>query len=246
MIETKICTKCKIEKNTDDFSASELKRRSGMCKSCIRENFKKWARENPEKAKAAASNRNWAQENPEKLAAGRRKWRAKNSEKRAVYNKRWKKENPEKVNASRRKTLKKRYENNPVYRNRVIASIMVDAMLKSQGSSKNGRSSLSYFPWTPEQLWAHLLEEMNKPGNEWMTPYNQGRYDTKTRKEDDKSTWTWQLDHIIPQSDLPYDSMEHPNFKKAWALSNLRPLDSKQNVMDGVNKTRHKKQGDNQ
>jgi hypothetical protein len=35
--------------------------------------------------------------------------------------------------------------------------------------------------------------------------------------------------------------MEDDNFKKCWALSNLRPLDAKQNLMDGVNRIRHQK-----
>jgi len=35
--------------------------------------------------------------------------------------------------------------------------------------------------------------------------------------------------------------MEHPNFLVIWRLSNLRPLSSKQNLLDGSNRTRHKK-----
>ncbi len=48
--------------------------------------------------------------------------------------------------------------------------------------------------------------------------------------DDDSNTWTWQIDHIVPQSRLPYDSMDHPNFKKSWTLGNLRPLSSKDNL----------------
>ena len=51
----------------------------------------------------------------------------------------------------------------------------------------------------------------------------------------------WHIDHIIPQSLLPYSSMEDDNFKKCWALSNLRPLSAKQNLLDGANRIRHKK-----
>ena len=35
--------------------------------------------------------------------------------------------------------------------------------------------------------------------------------------------------------------MEHPNFLVTWKLSNLRPLSSKQNLLDGSNRTRHSK-----
>jgi len=70
---------------------------------------------------------------------------------------------------------------------------------------------------------------------------NHGKYDPKKWDENDPKTWTWQLDHIIPSSDLPYLSMEDDNFKKCWALENLRPLSAKQNILDGVTRTRHKK-----
>lgn len=34
--------------------------------------------------------------------------------------------------------------------------------------------------------------------------------------------------------------MDCEEFKKCWALENLRPLSAKQNNYDGVSKTRHK------
>jgi hypothetical protein len=69
---------------------------------------------------------------------------------------------------------------------------------------------------------------------------NQGMYNSDTWNDNDPATWTWQLDHIIPQSDLPYTSMEDENFKKCWTLENLRPLSAKQNLLDGVSRERHK------
>ena len=38
---------------------------------------------------------------------------------------------------------------------------------------------------------------------------------------------------IYPQSKLLYDSMEHPNFLKCWALENLQPLEAKENISKG-------------
>ena len=70
---------------------------------------------------------------------------------------------------------------------------------------------------------------------------NWGKYDPKTWNDNDVSTWTWQLDHIIPQSDLPYINMSNKNFNKCWSLSNLRPYSAKQNNIEGSQKTRHKK-----
>jgi 5-methylcytosine-specific restriction endonuclease McrA len=69
---------------------------------------------------------------------------------------------------------------------------------------------------------------------------NHGSYRKHTWNDDDSSTWSWQIDHIIPQSDLPYTSMAEENFHKSWALNNLRPLSAKQNLLDGARKIRHK------
>ena len=41
-----------------------------------------------------------------------------------------------------------------------------------------------------------------------MTWENQGKYNPKQWDDNDPTTWKWQLDHIIPQSDLPAMSMD--------------------------------------
>ena len=50
----------------------------------------------------------------------------------------------------------------------------------------------------------------------------------------------WHIDHIVPQSCLPYSSTSDDNFKICWALTNLRPLEAKQNMLDGSTRIRHK------
>ena len=61
---------------------------------------------------------------------------------------------------------------------------------------------------------------------------NQGYYKLSEWNDNDSSTWKWQLDHIIPQSKLPYTSMEDENFKICWDLENLRPYSAKQNLIE--------------
>lgn len=195
----------------------------------VKENTKKWRKENPEKLKE--NNRKWYQNNIEKVAANTKRWAQSNSEKVKEKDKKWKKANRERINTNQRE----RYQNDPVFRNRVIASGMVRRILKSQGYSKNGESSLDYFTWTSEEYELHI-ESLFEP---WMNWKNQGKYDPKTHHLLEKRTW--QLDHIIPQSDLPYKTMDHPNFFECWNLSNLRPLDAKQNIIDGATRIRHSK-----
>jgi 5-methylcytosine-specific restriction endonuclease McrA len=40
----------------------------------------------------------------------------------------------------------------------------------------------------------------------------------------------WHVDHIKPQSLFVYTSMTDDEFKKCWSLSNLQPLEAKENI----------------
>ena len=110
-------------------------------------------------------------------------------------------------------------------------------MIKLQNSSKGGKSSKSFFPFTTEELKKHI-ESLFEP---WMTWENHGIYNHKTWNDNDQTTWTWQVDHIKPQSDYPYSEMGSENFNIIWALSNLRPLSAKENILDGAKRNRHNK-----
>src|SRR5690606_38899432 len=130
---------------------------------------------------------------------------------------------PEKLREKRKK-YKEQNKHNLVYKLRKRVSNLVGISIKNNYGAKNG-SSISTLPYTIMELKNHL-ESQFEP---WMTWNNWGIYNSKTWDDNDSSTWTWQIDHIIPQSKLPYDSLDHPNFQKCWALENLRPLNAKQN-----------------
>lgn len=122
----------------------------------------------------------------------------------------------------------------PSIRLRKNISIHIAHVLKEGGSIKN-KSFLKAVSYSMEELRRHLERQFDP----WMDWSNYGKYSKGEWQENDLTTWTWSLDHIIPQSDLPYTSMEDENFKKCWALENLRPLSSKQNLIDGVMRSRH-------
>jgi hypothetical protein len=118
---------------------------------------------------------------------------------------------------------------------RVIFSSRVRNTLKKLSKSKNGESITKYLPYKFSELKTHIESQFES----WMNWDNWGIFDKNSWNDNDPSTWAWQIDHIIPHSDLPYDSMEHENFNKSWALDNLRPLSAKQNFYDGVRRSRH-------
>lgn len=125
--------------------------------------------------------------------------------------------------AKRRAETKKRLTNDPVYRMRMNISNAVLKALRKGKTSKAGKSILQYLGYTILELKTHIEAQFDAN----MSWSNYGIY--------------WHVDHIVPQSDLPYLSMEDENFKQCWALKNLRPLEARQNICEGARRTRHRK-----
>jgi hypothetical protein len=166
----------------------------------------------------------------------RKKYNLKNKEAIKEYNKKYAKSNRNKIVKKHNEYQIIRRKNDPAFRIRGIISNMINKQLESYGSTKNGKSCLDYLPYSIQELKEHIEQQFEI----WMNWDNHGKYDSKLWDDNDQSTWTWQIDHIVPQSDLPYSSMTDDNFKKCWALSNLRPYSAKQNLLDGITKIRHK------
>jgi tRNA nucleotidyltransferase/poly(A) polymerase len=144
-----------------------------------------------------------------------------NKEKIAEQKKQHYEANKEKIAERINRYRKERRSCDPVYRLRRNTSNSVHRALKSQEKQK-GSLTFEHLPYTPKELKEHI-ESLWEP---WMDWDNYGPISKNKR--------TWQMDHIIPQSHLIYDSLQHPNFQKCWALSNLRPICSWENLEKGV------------
>lgn len=88
---------------------------------------------------------------------------------------------------------------------------LISTHIRNSIRGKKEGSAYSYLPFTLDELMTHLEAQFTPE----MTWENRGSY--------------WQIDHIVPQAILIYDSMEHPNFQKCWSLENLRPLSAEEN-----------------
>jgi hypothetical protein len=157
------------------------------------------------------------------------KYNSKHKEERKEYNKdfyknnpdylkNWKNDNRDKINTQYRERL----ANDPEFKLRKNCSRAISRMLKINNSSKFNHSILQYLPYSIEQLKLHIEKQFN----DRMGWDNYGIY--------------WEIDHIIPQSCLPYKTMEDDNFKKCWSLENLRPYQIDLNRSEGAMKIRHK------
>ena len=128
-------------------------------------------------------------------------WASRNLDKVRKYKSDWKKRNRDSINTR----IKERRKEEPSYRLRCNISKTVWEYLTKQHKIKDSATWLK-LPYTPKDLKEHLESLFDDK----MTWDNYGKY--------------WNIDHIIPQSKLLYDSMEHSNFYECWKLENLRPM----------------------
>lgn len=209
----KKCTKCKEEKSINDFKIrSDTLKYNSFCQICILECASKRYKKHYENNKKYYENKNkkWQNANPDKVRLSLRKWQRNNKEKINEYS-------------------RKRRAKNPAVKIRQIISNEILRALKEQRIPRKENSMLAYLPYSIVKLEAHL-ESLFEP---WMTWENWGVYRAATWDDNDQSTWTWNIDHIIPQSALPYSSMNDQNFKICLALENLRPYSAKLNILKG-------------
>jgi ribosomal protein L19 len=210
-LEFKACKICKVEKElSSQFFYKKPDNKTGFeynCKLCASLIKKIYREQNVEKG--ILQSKNYYQQNREKVLART----SKNN-----------KINSLKVNKRKRDRLKR----DNIYYLRDLVSRTIGNALRKTNNRKDG-SIRKYLPYTMQELKEHL-EKQFEP---WMTWQNRGRYDANTWDDADITTWTWNIDHIVPQSKLPYSSMADENFQKCWALENLRPLSAKQNIIDG-------------
>ena len=134
------------------------------------------------------------------------------------YKKNYIQKNKEKIN----KKYRERFNLDVSLKIRKNISRHINRILKNNGGQKFGESILHFLGYSIDDLKNHLQNQFDHK----ISWDNYGIY--------------WHIDHIIPQSCLPYQSMSDNNFKKCWSLNNLRPLDAKTNILDGATRIRHK------
>lgn len=86
-------------------------------------------------------------------------------------------------------------------------------------NQKKSASWISTLPYTVEQLHTHLEKGFTRR----MSWDNYGAY--------------WVIDHIIPVASFTYESDSCPEFLACWALSNLRPWPSRDNLVKNAKRT---------
>jgi hypothetical protein len=218
-MDTQTCKICKQNKLLIDFNTGKYKTKNGeikiyfykKCKICDRERLLIKSRRSKDRHR-------------KEIAAKQREYHKLHKENDSLTKKKWYQKNKEHAKRKSRENICLRRKNDVLFRLKESVSARVrEYVIKNDEPVKN------FLPYSIEQLRIHLESLFES----WMNWDNWGVYRIKSWDDNDQSTWTWQIDHIIPHSTFHYESMEDEIFKKCWALENLRPYSAKQNVMDG-------------
>jgi 5-methylcytosine-specific restriction endonuclease McrA len=119
----------------------------------------------------------------------------------------WRKMNPDKVKKYAKISCD-RARANPLFRLSHTIKVSIRHSLKHKKSGVYWEKAVGY---TLHQLIKHL-EKQFSPAMNWD---NWGTY--------------WEIDHIIPISAHNFSSVMDIDFKRCWALANLRPLEKSEN-----------------
>jgi len=232
IIDGKIwCPKCSQHKNIDNFYFFKGSPKR-PCKDCKINYQNQFYQENQKDIEIYR--KNYYQENRDDIITNQLIRDGYRKDVIAEYQVEYRKTNKTELQNKKRTYKKIRRQNDPSFKLRGVVSNSIFQALKYIGSSKGGKSIFQFLPYTMEELRDHLEKQFES----WMTWDNWGAYDRNVWNDKDTSTWTWHIDHIIPQSKLLYSSMTDENFQKCWALENLRPYSAKQNVIDGIRKNK--------
>ena len=185
-----------------------------------KEYIKQYAKNHPEKEKEKS--KRYREKNKNKIKEYSKQYREKNKEKinerkrqlvktNNEYQRLYRKENSEKVNNNRRRYEKERKKIDLKYNlnYKIVRGIRI-----SLKGNKAGRHWETLVEYTLEKLIKRLKKTMPK-GYNW----------------DDFLEGKLHIDHIIPKSVYNFTEPTHQDFLNCWALSNIRLLPAKENLM---------------
>lgn len=141
------------------------------------------------------------------------RWYTENRERCVRNASDWQRRNPEKVKSSRSDRWRRK-KSDPEFR---LKSVMRTAVGRSIRDRKE-RGSWRHLPYSLQDMKSHIERQFVRG----MTWENYGE---------------WHIDHIVPLSSFTFSSIDDPEFKRAWCLTNLRPLWARDNLSKHAKRT---------
>jgi hypothetical protein len=233
-METKICNKCKEEKEICEFSINKSKKDKlqSICKCCDKLKSKEYREKNREKyllsqkksydenkEKRSITKKQYYNDNRDNIINRNKKYYRNNIDKYKITKKEWREKNKEKVlkkskeYSQKNRKLISEYEKNrrhtdPLFRTVRYVRNRINQYLKSKNYKKNSQS-FELVGCSPEILKNHIENQFTK-GMTWELI---GRY--------------IHIDHIIPLSSAKTED----EVKKLCHYTNLQPLWAKDNLI---------------
>jgi len=203
-METKICSKCKIEKDVCDFGKNKLKS-DGLqlnCKLCRKIETSSYYKTNSEKIKLKVQE--YRNNNPDKVSELKKNIYERNKEHYLNQMKIYREKNKDKRNIYSRN----RKKNDPIFKLKHIMNSRLRVFLKSKNITKNNKT-FEIIGCTPKELKQHLENKFTE-GMKWELI---GCY--------------IHIDHIIPlcssknEEDI-YKLCHYTNLQPLWAIENIK------------------------
>lgn len=181
-----------------------------------RKNALRRAKRDAQPEAVRAAERAWREANPDKVLAQKKRHYYKHQEANIQRAKEWQLANPE---ATRERKRRYKKSEKGLANRRSPRGVLSDRMRRmihrALRHRKGGRSWASLVGYSYEELQRHM-ERQFVNGMSWA---NAG---------------DWHIDHIIPLSSFSFTDESDPEFKRAWALANLRPLWGAENMSKGA------------
>jgi len=217
-METKICTKCGIEKpNTKDYFCIDRGSLTSRCRICRNEYYKIWKTKNVKKCRKY--NKEYRIQNLDKLKLYKKEYKEKTNYNNIYWNKNKnkikirRKKNRDNENKLRNKKRNERRKTDILFRLQEKIRVKLRKTFKNDGYKKKCKT-FDIIGCTFEELKIHL-ELKFEP---WMNWENHGLYNGQFN-------YGWDIDHIIPLASAKTEE----EFLKLWHYTNLQPLCSKIN-----------------
>lgn len=158
------------------------------------------------------------------LAKALREKRRQKPEHFKELEKAWRDRNPERARSMQRSASRRHYhKHSPLQRllHRMRGSVSASLRMRRDGTHQKHRRPgwQKVVGYTVEDLYRHLERQFSPR----MTWENYGTY--------------WHIDHIVPLAAFSYQSITDPEFKSAWSLTNLRPLEKSRNLKKNAKRT---------
>lgn len=217
------CSQCDTENpRTSEYFGPKAGAPDGLesyCRACHARNARISRVKAPHKQRDAQ--RRYLEKHRERINRERRE---RSGDTEAENRRRWRAANPEKVRMMTR--LQREGRSGEQRFSHAVGNNVREALRLRQRKpscpDKLGYKNKSWqeaFGYTKSQLCKHIERQFTNG----MTWENFGIY--------------WHLDHIVPLASFKYDRFDHPAFRAAWALTNLRPLEKLKNLKKQARRT---------